>query len=81
MPITCRGRTATVAFTAGSRKLASIFVPYLPFMSSMTRCMRAGSVTIAAVPSTMTGSLASSVLTTQRGSDFRFLILRELTRW
>ncbi len=79
MPKTRRGRTPIVALTAGSRKLRLMSVAYFAFIKSITRCSAAGSVTIRAVPSTTTGSLASSVVTTQRGSRVRFRVFRDRT--
>src|SRR6201999_4058761 len=76
MPNTRCGRTPNVTLTDGSRKLTSMWVAYLAFIRSMTRCSRAGSVTMAAWPSMMTGSEAS-VVTTHCGSARRFLVLRE----
>src|ERR1700761_7509297 len=78
MPNTRCGRTPNVALTDGSRKLTSMWVAYLAFIRSMTRCSRAGSVTTAAWPSMTTGSEASVVIT-QLGLDRRFLDLREPT--
>ena len=79
MPITLRGRTAIVEFRAGSRKLISMPESYFSFIRPSARPMLASSVMICAVPSMITGSLASSVVTTHRGSARRFRALRERT--
>jgi hypothetical protein len=76
-PNTRRGRTRTVALRAGLRKSTSYPVPYLAFIRSTTRCSRAGSFTIRAVPSRTTGSVASSVVTQHCELAARLRILRE----
>jgi len=79
IPITFCGRTRIVAFRAGSRKLISMPVWYFSFISSSARRMLRSSRMIAAMPSITTGSPASSVVITQRGSARRLRALRELT--
>ena len=76
---TRRGRTPMVVFFAGSRKSTPKSVRYLAFIKSMTRRSTAASVEICAVPSMITGSEASSVVTLQRGSAIRLRIFREPT--
>jgi MFS transporter, DHA2 family, multidrug resistance protein len=77
MPNAQAGRTRIVALTPGSRNSTVMPASYLAFMRSTKRATASNWVTSAALPSSTTGSAASSVVTTQRASAARLRALRD----